>query len=214
MAALSSLQIWMTIKQFPCSCSSAPLSSWTSPWCRCTCGPPSPAAAPSSGPLSSASPGRVATARRPQPWRGCFPRRKRRPKRHRRRRTPRRRRVKSNGSLWFTSVSNWTQPEHEAAAQRYSGCGCVIMFILIRIFVALGNKRQEDCMLLFFFYIFISKWKVENTVILVHTKNVSVDWLFIELCHFDDQLMLVYDDWTLPHLRGFAALFHGALLHF
>lgn len=52
------------------NCQSVSLSVWTLPWCPCTCGPPSPAAVPSSGPPSSASPARAETAR-PEPlWRG------------------------------------------------------------------------------------------------------------------------------------------------
>lgn len=47
------------------------LSWWTSPWCLCTYGPPSPAAAPSSGPPSSASHARAATARPAPLWPGC-----------------------------------------------------------------------------------------------------------------------------------------------
>lgn len=47
------------------------LSSWTLPWCPCTSGPPSPAAAPSSGPSSCVSHGRLATARLELLWRGC-----------------------------------------------------------------------------------------------------------------------------------------------
>lgn len=43
-------------------------SFWTLSWCRCTCGRPSWAAAPSSGPPSCASPGRVVMALPVWPW--------------------------------------------------------------------------------------------------------------------------------------------------
>ncbi|KAM8842781.1 mpv17-like protein isoform 2-T2 [Synchiropus picturatus] len=56
------------------SCSGHSCSSSTSPWCLCMCGPPSPAAVRSSGPLSSASHVRVATAQPAPPSPGCFPR--------------------------------------------------------------------------------------------------------------------------------------------
>lgn len=56
-------------------------SFWTLSWCRCTCERPSWAAAPSSGPPSSASPGRAVTAlplwlwpsswTPERPWRRC-----------------------------------------------------------------------------------------------------------------------------------------------
>lgn len=50
---------------------SVSLSFSTSPWCLCTCGPPSPAAVRSSGPHSFASHSRVATEQLLLPWHAC-----------------------------------------------------------------------------------------------------------------------------------------------
>lgn len=53
------------------------------------------------------------------------------------------------------------------------------LFVLVTIFGALGNRRQEECMLLLFFkiiiYLEMQSGKYSVTVILVNTKNVSMN---------------------------------------